>query len=450
MAHVTAHRRARQALLLTALWASLASGALAAEERIGERLFLVRDKPGTSTHFHMIVHAGCADEIDGRCRGVAHYLEHLVLAGRNPEHKDAAVRIFADGQVNGWTRQRATAYLHTIPPRPNGAKADLATLFGFYAARLKDFHISDDEAARERNVVAQEHAWRVDSRPFLRFALKLERMLTPHLSEARNDVEAITVDNARAFHRNWYAINNVSFAVKGDIEPTDLKEIADHALTDLAPRTLPRRTVLRPPEITVARDDIREEEATVTRPGVIFMKLVRIEEPDAVAGRAARTVLLSFLRSRLPGSPYDVLVDQEKLAAGLPGVSVERVAPQIFKLSINATAAPEVAPERLMAAIERYVQGLASAGIPEATVTRLKTRIADARASADQDPAQVYARLIGWLGSGSPYGDLDKWPQRVAAVAPGDMERVLKGLATPGRIVTGILAPLAPLAPAQP
>jgi zinc protease len=446
MAQVTAHRHPALllvALLAAALFALLASGARAAEERIGERLFLVRDKPGTSTHFHMIVNAGCADEVDGRCRGVAHYLEHLVLAGRNPGQEAPAVRIIADGSANGWTRQRATAYLHTVPPRANGPRADLETLFGFYAARLQDFHISDEEAARERNVVAQEHAWRVGSRPFLRFARKLERMVMPHLSEARTDVDAVTVENARAFHRNWYAINNVSFAVKGDVEPSALKEIAGRALAGLAPRTLPRRAAMRPPEMTCERTDIREEETTIKRPGVILIKLVRIEEPDAVAGRAARSVLISFLRSRLAGSPYDALVDREPLAAGLPGVSIERVAPRIYKLTINASAAPDVAPERLLAAIERYVQGLASAGIPEATITRLKNRYAQARASADQDPAQVYARLIGWIASRAPYGDLAKWPQHIAAVTPGDVELILKGLAGPGRIVTGILAPAA-------
>ena len=92
------------ALLLSALLTPTAFGA---EERVGDRLFLVRDKPGTPTQFQMIVYAGCLDEAGGNCRGLAHYLEHLVLVGRNPEHKDAAVRFFADGYANGTTSPRA-------------------------------------------------------------------------------------------------------------------------------------------------------------------------------------------------------------------------------------------------------------------------------------------------------------------------------------------------------
>ncbi len=453
MARVTAHRqvKARQALLTLLLLAAfsglLPSGAFAAEERVDERVFLVRDKPGTPTRFHMIVNAGCTDEVAGRCRGVAHYLEHLMLVGRNPEHKDAALSMFPDGYANGWTRNRATAYLHVIPPRPNGPRADLETLFGFYAARLKDFHISEEEAARERNVVDQEYAWRVRSRPLLRFAMRLDSML--QLSQSRHDAKAITVENARAFHRKWYAINNVFFVVKGDIEPAVLKEIAVHAFAGLTPRELPHRAKVRVPAIVDERIDVRKKQATITRPVVLFRKLVRIEEPDADAARAARAILLSFLHSRMPGSPYDMLVDREQLAAGSPGISIARVAPRIYKLSISASAAPEVAPEQLLAAIERYVQKLASTGVPEATITRLKTRYAQARASADQDPAQVYSRLVGWLANRTPYEQMAEWPQRIVAVAPADVEHILKGLASPGRIVTGILAPGAP-APGAP
>src|SRR5262245_60201923 len=122
----------------------------AAEERVGEHLYLVRDRPGTPTHFQMIVGAGCNDEKDGLCRGLAHYLEHLVLVGRNPEHKEIALRFFPDGSSNGWTSQRATVYVHTIPARDEGPRADLETLCTFYAARLRHFSVNHADAAPAR------------------------------------------------------------------------------------------------------------------------------------------------------------------------------------------------------------------------------------------------------------------------------------------------------------
>src|ERR1700704_417098 len=134
-------RSALQAALALLVSVLTMSAAFAAEERVGDRLFLVRDKPGTPTQFQMIVYAGCLDEANGQCRGLAHYLEHLVLVGRNPEHKDLAMRMIPEGNANGWTSQRTTRYWHSAPARESGPKADLELLFGFYAARLNDFSI---------------------------------------------------------------------------------------------------------------------------------------------------------------------------------------------------------------------------------------------------------------------------------------------------------------------
>jgi zinc protease len=395
----------------------------------------------------MLVNAGCIDEANGQCRGLAHYLEHLMLVGRNPEHKDAAVRFFPDAYSNGWTNLRATAYLHTVPARPNGPAADLEALFNFYAARLNDFSISAEDAERERNVVRQEHDWRVGSRPLARFSRTLDRALLPDhpLGQwtigTKEDIDSFTVEEAKAFHRNWYAINNVFFIVRGDIEPAALKEIADRALAGLAPRTLPPRTTQRPPQIVIERKDIREEDPAVKRPTVLFKKVMRADELDVIASRAARVVVNSFLTSRLPGSPYEVLVERDKVAAGPFTISFDRITPRIFKFAAAAEVAPDASPDRLVAALERYIDELARTGIPDQTIDRLKNRFADARAVADKNPAQVHTRLINWLASRSPYEELAHWPDRIAAVMPGDVATVLKGLAGEGRIVTGVLAP---------
>jgi zinc protease len=433
--------------LLPALLALQSSAALAAEERIGERLFLVRDKPGTPTHFQMIVLAGCTDEAYAHCRGLAHYLEHLVLVGRNPEHTDIAVRFFPDAYANGWTSQRATVYVHTVPARDGGPRADLEKLFGFYAARLKDFVITDEDAVRERNVVRQEHDWRVASKPFLRFLRTLDRTLLPdHPSGqwtigTKEDIEAFTINDAKAFHRAWYAPNNVYFVVKGDVDATMLKEIADQAIAGQQPRQLPPRALSTMPNIVNERIDLREEDRAVKRAGVYFKKLVRMEEPDLVAHRASRVIAVNFLRSRLPGSLYDVIVDKGKFASDSLYVSIDRAAPGSFVLTIGANVAPEVPPEKLLAAVSDYVAALGANGIPPETIERLKKRFAEARANADQHPQQVYDRLIAWLAVRNRYEDLLTWPQRIAAVSPDGVASIVQGFSGPGRVVTGILVP---------
>jgi zinc protease len=444
--------RLRQSLAPCALLLAIAlpaCAALAAEQRLGEHLYLVRDKPGTPTRFQMVVGAGCIDEAGGECRGLAHYLEHLILSGRNSEHKEVALRFFPGGYSNGWTSRRATVYVHSMPARAEGPRADLERLFAFYAARLKNLTVSDADAERERNVVRQEHDWRIASKPFVVLARKLDRLLIPDHPAGQwvigtaEDIDRFTLDDVHAFHRVWYAINNVDFVVMADVDPATLKGIADRALAGLGPRTLPPRASLKPPALVNGRVDVIEQDGTIHRPAIIFKKLVRVAEEDATATAAASTVVTNFLTSRLPGSLYDVVVDQGRLAAGTPSVSLSRVGPKSFELTIGADAALDVAPETLLAAVGNYVEQLAAAGLPSETQARLKTRFAESRAAADSDPQQVYNRLVAWLANRGRYEQLATWPQRVAAVTPAQVTLVLKALSGPGRVATGILVPTA-------
>jgi zinc protease len=334
-----------------------------------------------------------------------------------------------------------------MPAREDGPRADLETLFGCYAARLKDFSISEAAAERERNVVRQEHDYRVSSRPFVRFARKLDRLLIPDHPAGQwaiglpEDIAAITLDDARAFHRNWYVLNNVYFVVKADLDPASLKEIAERALADIKPRRLPARPAAQPPAIVAERTDIREQDAAVKRPGVYFKKLVHIEEGSDNLTGPARGLVTNFLQSRLPGSLYDALVEQDKLAAGAVAISMSRIAPKTVVLSIGADVAPDVAPEALLAGISDYVEKLGANGISVDAIERLKKRSMEASAIADKDPRRVYSRLVAWLAARNRYEELARAPERIAAVTPDHVAVVVKGLAGPGRIVTGTLTP---------
>lgn len=419
------------------------------ELEVRDRVYLVRDKPGTPTQFQMIVNAGCVDEADGQCRGLAHYLEHLLLVGRNPEHKDSAVTFIPDAYANGWTNMRATAYVHGIPARPAGPKAELDFLFRFYAARLQDFNIPEAEAERERRVVRQEHDMRIGGNPFLTFARALDRKLMPDHPFGQwtigtaEEIDKFTLAAARDLHRSWYAINNVYFIIRGDIDPADLKDLADKALAGLSPRELPKRATLQRPAALVERHDLVNQHPQIKRAGVYYKKLIHLDEQDRDTNRAARLLLGNFLTSKLPGSPHAVLVDERKLAADRPFSFIERVAPGAFRLTMGADVAPGVKPEDLREAMATYVEGLAKSGRASAELDRLKQRFAADRATGDTDPIRAYNRFVTWIAGNLPPSGHVGWPARVAAVTIADVTALTAGFSGPGKIVTGIMRPAA-------
>ena len=430
---------------LSAAWAPPAAAVV--EEQVGERVFLVRDKPGTPVHFQMIVQAGCGEEADGQCVGLAHYLEHLILVGRNPEHKDIAVRMFAEATSNGTTSQRATVYMHTVPVKETGAGPILEKLFSFYAARLKAFEITQADAARELNVVLQEHDQRVGSSPLRGFERRLDRELVPdHPSGqwtigTRDSIQRLTLADAQAFHQKWYVINNVYFVIRGDIEAAELKGIAERTLAGLEAKALPARASLRQPAIPIERKDLRESSVQVKRASVIYQKMVRIQDGDRPRARAARMILVNFLRSRLPGSPHEAMVDKADVANATPSVSIGKVAANTYTLQISAEVAPDAAPQALLAAMSAYVDAMAANAPAPAAIERLKRRFADSRVSEDEDPAAIYSRLLAWLSNRSKYAEFRSWPQHVAEVSPADIAAAVTALTGPGKVVTGVLAP---------
>lgn len=432
------------AALLALGWTGLAE---AREIRVADRVFLIRDRGNAPTEFQMIVNAGCADEANGDCRGLAHYLEHLVLVGRNPENKDIAMRFFPEATSNGWTNQRATVFTHRIPMRKDGPKADLEKLFGFYAARLDGFAIPPEEAVRERNVVLQEHDWRLAQNAYLPMHRKLDRMLMPDHPMGQwtigtpESIRSLTLDQAQAFHRAWYRKNNVWFVVKGDIEPEAVRAIAEATLGRIAPHPLPERLSRAAPKVEPGRQDIEEILPKVQRAGVIYKKLVRIRETDPAAENAVRMMLAGFISTQLPGGLHDALVERDRLATGTPSFLLTRVTPGVYTIAIGADLASGADPRALRAAISAYVEGLATLEVPDKAIERLKRRFADQRKTQDAIPGDVYGRLIQWLAMPFDYEELNRLPERLATLEKPQLAALLKQLAAPGRVVTGIVLP---------
>lgn len=445
---MTRHPIALIAALLLALAAAFPSAAK--EIRVSDRVFLVKDRPGTPTEFQMIVNAGCADEAGGECRGLAHYLEHLVLVGRNPENDTAAVRFFPEATSNGWTNQKATVFTHRIPTRPSGPAQDLEKLFAFYAARLETFTIPPEEAARERNVVLQEHDLRVASSPYSPFFRKLDRVLLPDhpLGQwpigQRDEIKALTLEAAHAFQRAWYAPNNVWFVVKGDIQPEAVKQIAEAALANVKHRDLPERLSRRPVTITPSRQHVEEAIDRVQQVGVVYRRVIHVPEQDVATENAVRLILGNYLSSQLPGSLHDVIVDRDGLATGNPSFGLSRITKDTYTISIGADVADDVEPQALLKAIEAYVDGLATLDVSEKAIERLKRRVADQKKSNDALASQVYSRLISWLSAPYDYDDLGRFHDRVAGVDKAQVTALLARLGGPARVVTGIIRPKAP------
>lgn len=440
-------------LRLMFLFVALVSGGFAAaseprdELMVWDRVYLVPDPNAGTVGFQMIVNAGCADEADGDCRGLAHYLEHLLLVGRNAEHGDNLLRFFGDGSSNGWTNSYATAYTHRFPLKPDGVADSLDRLFGFYAARLKGFEIAPAEAERERNVVLQEYNLRYANNP-LNWAQRQvdQRLLPGHplgqwTSGTPATIRALTVADARAFHARWYSRANVHFVVTGNVPADTVRAAAMRSLGPVERGEASSRDWLRIPTLPPLEERIALSAREVTEQSVGLSRIASVSGEPSFNDLAANSIVSAFLASKLPGSPHAVLVEEKGLTDAIDGAGSRWLAPGVFRYGLAAKPAPDVSARTLGTAIETYLPDLARSGLPPGTLARLQRRAALADAAARGQPGTTTSQLVQWLSMPYGTGKLSEWPATVAALTEADVASFLRRLAADGRQVTLTLSP---------
>ncbi|WP_040535998.1 M16 family metallopeptidase [Legionella drancourtii] len=185
---------------------------------------------------------GSADE-PGGISGVSHAIEHLMFKG-TPKYplgvfskKIAAI----GGQSNAFTNNDYTAFFEKT------AAAQLATSFELEADRMNNLLLNADEFAKEIKVIQEERRLRTDDNPQ---ALAFERFLaTAHLAAPYNhpvigwmsDLQQMTVNDLKKWYETYYAPNNATLVVVGDVNAEQVHTLAEHYFGALEKRIIPQR-----------------------------------------------------------------------------------------------------------------------------------------------------------------------------------------------------------------
>ncbi len=170
---------------------------------------------------------GSSYEHDG-LTGISHALEHMMFKGTNKHGPGEFSRIISEngGQENAFTGQDYTVYFQTLE------KSRLAASFELEADRMRNLNLLAEEFAKEIKVVMEERRLRTEDNPQ---AFTYETVVaTAYQSSPYRypiigwmaDLETLTVDDLREWYRRWYAPNNATLVVVGDVDPQAVYELA--------------------------------------------------------------------------------------------------------------------------------------------------------------------------------------------------------------------------------
>jgi zinc protease len=182
---------------------------------------------------------GASYEQEGKT-GLSHMLEHMMFKGTEKYPLGDFSRIMAvnGARQNAFTGTDYTAYFQILE------KSRLPISFEMEADRMRHLVFTEDEFAKERQVVAEERRMRVEDQPnsllreyFNATAYQTSPYQNPIIGWM-SDIQNYTLADLQAWYQRWYAPNNAIVVVVGDVKPEAVFALAKQYFGPLKPSEL--------------------------------------------------------------------------------------------------------------------------------------------------------------------------------------------------------------------
>lgn len=383
---------------------------------------------------------GSADETPGKS-GLAHFLEHLMFKGTaaHPagEFSQTVQRI--GGEENAFTSTDYTGYYQRV------TKDQLGRMMAFEADRMTGLVLKDENLLPERDVVLEEYNMRVANSPDARLteqimaALYLNHPYGRPIIGWHQEIEKLSREDALAFYKRFYAPNNATLIIAGDVDPQEVRPMVERNYGPIAAQpAIPERR-LRPQEpVPAAPRTVTLADPRVEQPSMRRSYLV----PSATTAAAGESQALDVLAQLIGGGPnsylYRALVIDKRLAINA-GASYQGTALDSAQFTVMATPKQGAEFADIEKAIDAVIADIAVNPVPAADLERVKTQLV-AEAIYAQDNQASLARWYGAaLTTGLSVEDIRSWPDRIRAVTAEQVRAAAQNWLEKTRSVTGYL-----------
>jgi zinc protease len=374
--------------------------------------------------------AGSLDEVNGKT-GVAHALEHMMFKGTKkvPAGQFSRIIAAAGGKENAFTGTDYTCFFQEIE------KSHLPLAFRLEADRMANLQITDEEFSKEIKVVMEERRWRTDDKPQAKVNEQFQAAAFVAHPYARpvigymNDLENMTAADAREWYKTWYAPNNATLVVVGDINTQEVLKLAKQYFGPIKPHALP----VRKPQIEP--EQVGERRVVVKAPGKLPYLILGFHTPtlsdkpitpEQEWEPYALDVLAGVLSGNDSSRLNQKLVRETSLAvevgAGYDSTSRGREA--LFELS--GTPSDSKTVTELEAALVAEIERIKTSGVTQQELDRVKAAVI--AANIYQRDSMFYQGMqMGQLETmGYSWHLLKEYPEKLKAVTSEQIQAVAK------------------------
>ncbi len=375
--------------------------------------------------------------------GISHVLEHMMFKGTHKYPGGTFSRIIAEngGRENAFTGRDYTAYFQQLE------KSRLAVSFEMEADRMRNLTLPQDEFIKERAVVMEERRMRTEDKAT---ALTLEQFLaTAHINNPyhqpvigwMNDLQNLEISDLQAWYQKYYAPNNATLVVVGDVNALSVFALAKKYFADIEPSdNIP---AVKPRQDAEQRGERR---IVVKAPAKLPYLLMGYQVPsyktaedkwETYALDVLAYILSGGSSSRFPKS----LVRKQQLAVNADtSYGIFSRFDELFM--IDATPAKGVSLATVQKAIEREIAKLKKQPVSAEELERVKAQTIAARVY-EKDSVFYQAMQIGMLETvGLDWKLNEEYNEKIRQVTPAQIMKVANKYLVKDRRTIAELHPL--------
>lgn len=383
---------------------------------------------------------GSTYEYDG-ITGVSHVLEHMMFKGtKNLEPGEFSEIIAANGgSENAFTSRDYTAYFQRI------ASDRLEICLKLEADRMRNVVFKPAEFAKEVAVVREERRWRVDNKPksklfeqFYATAFLNSPVRIPTIGWM-NDLKHMDMQDAADWYRQWYAPNNATLVIVGDVDSAQTIALVKKYFADIEPSDV------KPPKPRTEVEQNGERRLTLygqtSNPYLIMgYKAPVLKDLDDPRDAYALDVLSGILDGGSSARIATNILRGEEVAveAGTSYDQFDRLA-GLFLFA--GTPGQGIEPARLEQAFRQEIVTLKSSPVSIEELERVKAQVIAGKVF-DRDSMFNMGMQIGMLDSaGYDWSLLDDYVDNIRRVGVEDIQRVARRYFDDSKLTVAVLLP---------
>jgi len=376
--------------------------------------------------------------------GISHVLEHMMFKGTKNLKPNEFSQIIAEngGEQNAFTGQDYTAYFQKLH------KDRLEVSFKHEADRMRNLIIDPAELLKERDVVAEERRMRTEDNPqaLLRENFNAAAfMSSPYHHPVigwMSDIQHYEADDLRAWYQKWYAPNNATVVVVGDV---DAKAVLDLAKQYFGPLK-PEKVADLKPQTEVEQRGLRriEVKAPAELPYLMMgwkVPVVTTVDEKMAWEPYALEVMAGILDGGNSARFARELVREQQVATSVgAGNSLFSRLQDLFMVA--GTPANGKTMEELELAIRDQIDQLKQTLIDADELARVKAQVV-AETVYEKDSVFYQAMQIGMLETvGVDWLEGERYVERINAITAEQVQAVAKKYFVDDRLTIAELVPL--------